>query len=178
MTLERHPLVYRNLLTLPAEIKEKVYEHIAHGSWAADAAESEKIHASIMQLWLERGLTAFMSDDEDEESATYLDFYLGVLSAFARARTSASERIHADSPLSFLLYGPGRQSDERQGYQKNPRMVPQAAKQPLEIKTVWATASHAPVVVNGKLQPFKVEVPPDSDYQPLDRADWPSEDEG
>jgi len=175
--MDKHPMVYRDLRLLPSDVKQRILDHLKNGSFVADAAESEKVHTSVIMAWLEKGFQAYLGNQEDPVSVLYRELYLDVLAAFARARTSASERIHADSPLSYLLYGPGRESDERQGYQKNPRMVPQAAKQPLEIKTVWATAQHPPSVIAGKLQPFKVEVPPDSDYEPIDRSNWPSEDE-
>ncbi len=131
-----------------------------------------------MRAWLERGFAAFLDGGEDGESVAYRTFFIETCQAMSQARTDATERTFADSPLAWNLYGGGRETADRPGWQKNAKVVHQDETAARNIETRWATASHPMQIQGGKLQPFRVEVPPDSDYQPLDCSNWPSEDEG
>jgi len=178
MALERHPLIHRDLMTFPQDERKKLLDHIRHGSDVAHALEAVRVHASVAGMWLQRGLDAFVNGLEDDESVAYIGFYLDIGQAKGTASTDASERVFAGTPIAYLLYGSGRETETSPGWSKNPRVTRQAEKPPIKIVTEWGTSTNQTAVVSGKLQPFKVEVPPDSDYQPPDRTDWPSEDEG
>lgn len=162
--LERNPMVHRDLRLLPPDVRQRILDHLKNGSFVADAAEAEKVHTSVIMAWLEKGFQAYMGDQEDEESVLYRELYLDVLQAFAQARTSAAERVHADSALSYLLYGPGREQPDREGYVKNSRVTSTAENQPISIVTTWATASHPMQLTQGGQPTYKVTYPPD--YQP------------
>src|SRR6266487_392022 len=168
-------VIYRDLLTFPAEVKEKIFAHLRHGSTPPDSAEAEQLHASIMRAWLERGFAAFLDGGEDGESVAYRTFFIETCQAMSQARTDATERTFADSPLAWNLYGGGRETADRPGWQKNAKVVHQEETAARNIQTRWATASH-PLQIQGGQPPYKVEYP--EGYQPLDRSAWPTQEEG
>jgi hypothetical protein len=98
---------------LTPEIQEIIVDAIRRGSFDHVAATAAGIGKSTFMRWLAAG---------GRGSPLYVEFHEAVSRARAEARISAEARVHAENPLAWLRYGPGRERPGEAGWTDAQRM--------------------------------------------------------
>jgi hypothetical protein len=123
----------RHTLLTP-ELEAKICADIERGAFDYIAAEANGVGRDTFREWLARGEGR---DPRRPSSARFAAFAAAVREARSKARLRREVAVAADSPLAWLMKGPGRERPGEPGWSDTQRReAAAAASEPLSFKLV------------------------------------------
>jgi hypothetical protein len=102
---------------LTPAIEQAIVAYIRAGGFPHVAAEAAGIPRQVFERWRRLG-------EGPRASKRYRDFADAVRQAAAQARLAAEVKVHAEKPLDWLRYGPGRETADNPGWTGTARPRP------------------------------------------------------
>jgi len=91
------------------ELHETIIANIKRGCFLHVAAEAAGITFRTFRRWI-------VDAETRGEESPYYQLYLDVQQAKAETRMLAESRVYKENPLAWLRLGPGRTTDEKEGW--------------------------------------------------------------
>ncbi len=123
---------------LTPELIRDLCHRIRAGAFEHVASESLGVPVEVYQQWLARGL-------QPRAGKIYRELYRSVRQARAHARCMAEMAMRSDNPRTWLLHGPGKETEAVPGWSSSPRAASLAAagEQRAELLAVIAAVYQA-----------------------------------
>lgn len=117
---------------------DQIFSYMEKGVFPSIAIEATGIPASVFY--------EILTDGQQNSTSPYRDLYIRFITMQAVARAGAEMRVYEDSPLAWLMNGPGRDRPSNPGWTRQSAVTGSDGGAIQVVTTHWGGATTTPTV--------------------------------